>query len=825
VKIRFAGPHDPLLFRSRSKVLTIIVLLLLSLCEVNTRGAQLDILGPIGSEQFGRQVVALSNGNIVVIDPYYDLGGVVDVGAAYLYEGSTGTLISSTTGTTEYDQVGLGGIIVLTNGNYVVASPRWNNGQIYVAGAVTWCSKTIGCPATVTPTNSLVGSSIGDSIGFKNSPGLPNANITPLKNGDYVVGSFLWDNGEIREAGAATFASGDGSTVGPVSATNSLVGTRSSDYVGTGITALTNGNYVVSSPGWQDENLTPIGAVTFCRSINPCYGALSKTISLVGSHPDDGVGSVTALLNGNYVVVSEFWDSDDTRDVGAVSFGDGENGLVGIVSSENSLVGSTFNDRLGTGGVTVLSNGNYVVKSHIWDHGAIVDAGAVTFGDGSKGTLGLLSPANSLVGSAVEDRIGHGSGFGSGKGITALANGSYVVCSPYWDNGGSLSNAGAATFGSGVTGVSGEISVANSLIGASTNAVVCAGEATALASGNYVISSPAALSSRGAVTFGRGDSGTFGVVTESNSLHGSSSGDSVGSAGVIALTNGNYVVNSSQWDAGPVIDAGAATLGDGVNGTVGEVSPANSLVGSSTRDRVGQKSVALATGNYAVISTSWNRGSATEAGAVTIGNGTTGTVGEVSQANSIVGSHAYDSVGIGTGMALGNGNYIFGNWLWQNGAIYRGGAVTYATATTTGEITTANSVLGNFPSGGSSQVFSYDTRNAQVVVGRPMDKIVTFFRPQGKLSGRILTSGGYGVRNAIVRLTDSTGTTRHALTSSFGYYNFENINIGESYGLTISSKQHQFPPREIIPLNSVTELDVIAGADQSFFDLRIAVEN
>jgi hypothetical protein len=52
----------------------------------------------------------------------------------------------------------------------------------------------------------------------------------------------------------------------------------------------------------------------------------------------------------------------------------------GEVSAANSLVGSTMNDQIGRYRVEPLANGNYVVRSPQWDHGSIVDAGAVTWG-------------------------------------------------------------------------------------------------------------------------------------------------------------------------------------------------------------------------------------------------------------------------------------------------------------------------------------------------------------------------------------------------------------------------------------------------------------
>ena len=87
---------------------------------------QTDIAGPAGSGNFGREVTALPNGNIVVTDPSYDAPGpVANVGAVYLYDGASGALISTLTGSTTDDEVGNGGVTVLSNGDYVVTSTFW----------------------------------------------------------------------------------------------------------------------------------------------------------------------------------------------------------------------------------------------------------------------------------------------------------------------------------------------------------------------------------------------------------------------------------------------------------------------------------------------------------------------------------------------------------------------------------------------------------------------------------------------------------------------------------------------------------------------------
>ncbi|HAG84181.1 MAG TPA: hypothetical protein DCL61_24250, partial [Cyanobacteria bacterium UBA12227] len=66
----------------------------------------------------------------------------------------------------------------------------------------------------------------------------------------------------------------------------------------------------------------------------------------------------------------------------------------------------------------------------------------------------------------------------------------------------------------------------------------------------------------GAVTWGNGSTGITGTVTQSNSLVGTQRGDQVGSGGVVALTNGNYVASSPDWNNGGISRVGAVTWGD-----------------------------------------------------------------------------------------------------------------------------------------------------------------------------------------------------------------------------------------------------------------------
>ncbi len=141
-----------------------------------------------------------------------------------------------------------------------------------------------------------------------------------------------------------------------------------------------------------------------------------------------GDKGVTALSNGNYVVISWLWDSETGDNAGAVTWGNGQTGIRGPVSISNSLVGGRSGDGIGSDGVTALRNGNYVVVSTGWSTVSAPAAGAVTWGNGLTGTAGVVNSSNSLVGSHFGDMVGS-------MGVVALTNGNYVVSSQSWYEG------------------------------------------------------------------------------------------------------------------------------------------------------------------------------------------------------------------------------------------------------------------------------------------------------------------------------------------------------------------------------------------------------
>jgi hypothetical protein len=394
------------------------------------------------------------------------------------------------------------------------------------------------------------------------------------------------------------------------------------------IAVLTNGNYFVASPCWSMGSKLNVGALTWVDGSKPFAAQVSPGNSLVGAAENDhfGLNGATILSNGNAVVLSPFWNGG----VGAATWVDGNAGLSGPVSAKNSLVGSIPGDYVGLS-ATPLDNGSYVVLSWWWNGPQAPGAGAATWADGRTGTIGMVSAANSLVGTTELDHVGFG-------GITALRDGHYVVASPYWSHGG-IGEAGAATWLDGSKPVAGSVSSANSLVG-SRNGDHVGTSVTALTNGNYVVVSRYGSAVRAiAATWGDGSIGTAGIVDVSNSLVGTYSDDFPIYLSIVPLANGNYVVANYRWTDGHVANAGAATWADGKYGVAGFVSASNSLVGTTDYQYVGIDVFGLSDGNYLVTGSTGQGGYSV--GTLTLADGLAGLTGHVQSWNTLFASISY----------------------------------------------------------------------------------------------------------------------------------------------------------------------------------------
>lgn len=77
------------------------------------------------------------------------------------------------------------------------------------------------------------------------------------------------------------------------------------------------------------------------------------------------------------------------------------------------------------------------------------------------------------------------------------------------------------------------------------------------------------------------------------------------------------------------------------------------------------------------------------------------------------------------------------------------------------------------------------------------------------IAGRVMTSDGRGLRNATVTLTDSQGMTLRTLSSSFGYYSFNDVPAGETYIIGVTSKRFHYASQVVFAFTDLTETDFV----------------
>lgn len=89
------------------------------------------------------------------------------------------------------------------------------------------------------------------------------------------------------------------------------------------------------------------------------------------------------------------------------------------------------------------------------------------------------------------------------------------------------------------------------------------------------------------------------------------------------------------------------------------------------------------------------------------------------------------------------------------------------------------------------------------------------FAPTASLvsvSGKVRTKNGSGIRNVFVTLTASNGSIRSVITSSFGFFKFEEIEVGQTYILNAVSKKLTIsePTRILTIQEDITGLEFLA---------------
>ena len=76
------------------------------------------------------------------------------------------------------------------------------------------------------------------------------------------------------------------------------------------------------------------------------------------------------------------------------------------------------------------------------------------------------------------------------------------------------------------------------------------------------------------------------------------------------------------------------------------------------------------------------------------------------------------------------------------------------------------------------------------------------------MNGRVLNLSGRPISRAVVTLMDESGNARTTMTSSLGYYSFEDVPSGESYLLATSARGYTFATRLVSLGDNVSNFNI-----------------
>ncbi|VAW54262.1 hypothetical protein MNBD_GAMMA06-1315 [hydrothermal vent metagenome] len=402
---------------------------------------------------FGRNgIITLANSNFVIVTPRDNEGGITEAGSVRLVDGSTGAQIGATlAGDAAFDQLGSSSVTALPNSNFVIASSRDNG----FAGSVILVNGSTGAQITT-----LVGEAV-DQLGL--------TSVTALANNNFVIASASDNEGGIAGAGSVRLVNGStGSQIGATLAgdvAGDKLGFISGSFGRKGVIALTNNNFVVASSDDNEGGIVEAGSV---RLVNGSTGAQIGA-TLAGDVTGDQLGfsGLTALANNNFVIASERDNEGGIAGAGSIRLVNGSTGA----QIGTTLAGDITDDQLGSRSITALANNNFVIVSYLDDEGGIVDAGSIRLVDGSTGAQIGATLAGDVAGDqlglsfSASNSFSLNSGFNS---VTALVNNNFVFASQFDDEGG-IVDAGSVRAVDGTTGlqIGGTIagSVANDVSG------------------------------------------------------------------------------------------------------------------------------------------------------------------------------------------------------------------------------------------------------------------------------------------------------------------------------------------------------------------------
>ncbi len=103
-----------------------------------------------------------------------------------------------------------------------------------------------------------------------------------------------------------------------------------------------------------------------------------------------------------------------------------------------------------------------------------------------------------------------------------------------------------------------------------------------------------------------------------------------------------------------------------------------------------------------------------------------------------------------------------------------------------------------------------DGRIVAATYGRGIYQLVAPTAAAVSLGGRVLTDNGRGLANAVVSLTDESGSILTRRTNSFGYFRFDDVRAGQTVVASVKSKRFRFAPQIVNVIENSNKLNFYA---------------
>ena len=300
---------------------------------------------PGGGDRFGWSVAAVGN-NILVGTPFDDTGAT-DVGAAYLFDGTTGTLLRTINNPTPANGDRFGYSVAAVGSNILVGAPNDGTGASAAGSAYLFDGTTGALLRTINNPTPAIGDQFGWSVAAVGS--------------NVLVGTPGDDTGATNAGAAYLFDVSKGAALlrtinNPAPAFN--------EQFGWSVAAV--GNNILVGATFDNGS----GSASL---FDGSTGALLRTIN----NPTPGGGeqfgySVAAV--GNNILVGAI---NDNINVGSASLFDGSTGvLLRTINNPSPNAGDQF-------GISVAAVGNNILVGANADDGPFSDSGTVYLFDGT----------------------------------------------------------------------------------------------------------------------------------------------------------------------------------------------------------------------------------------------------------------------------------------------------------------------------------------------------------------------------------------------------------------------------------------------------------